>query len=133
MKTIFLSQFIFLFIFSPLIGSAQYINISGYITSYISGNAIENATIFEKMSGIGTISDENGFFQLTLLPGNVNIMFDEDGYDPLLKEFTVQKDTVLMVQLKPSKWLKNKEKEELQTKNKQKLKESNSRRKFLFF
>lgn len=133
MKTILFSQFLILFILFPLLGKAQYVTVSGYISHFLTDKTIENATIFEKDSGIGTISDEEGYFKLMLLPGEINIMFNEDGFQPLTKQFKVYRDTTLVIKLKPEKWIKNQNKIDLQTKVESKQKESNSQRRFLFF
>lgn len=133
MKTILFSQFLILFILFPLLGKTQYVTVSGYVTHFLTGKAIENASIFEKRSGIGTISDEKGYFQLMLMPGEINILFDEDGFQPFKKQFTVKNDTTLFILLKPEKWIKDQEKISLQSKNEKKEKPNVSRRRFLFF
>lgn len=133
MKTILLNQFVVLFVLFPIYGKSQYVTVSGYVTHFLTGKAIENASVFEKSTGIGTISDGKGYFQLVLAPGNVNIIFDEEGFRPFNKQFTVKSDTTLFVQLKPEKWLKNQEKLSLKTKPDEKEKQPEMRRRFLFF
>lgn len=133
MKTIFTFTFLFLFGFLPITGQAQYITISGYITDFLTGNTIKNATVFEKSSGIGTISDRDGFYKLTLKPGQMNITFANNGFESFSRQFTVSADTVLMIQLKPEKWIKNHEKAESDLHSGLQDRKSSDRKKFWFF
>ncbi len=133
MKTIFTLSFISLLGFIPVLGEAQFITISGYITNFLTGVPIENATIFEKSSGIGTISDNDGFYQLTLEPGQKNIIFANNGFEPNTQEFTVSSDTTLIVQLKPEKWIKKYGKLESGLNLGMKGDKNLGRKKFLFF
>ena len=133
MKTILKLPFVFLFGFFPVIGNAQYITISGYITDFFTGSTIENATVFEKSSGIGTISDKDGFYKLTLKPGQMNISFANSGFESFVKQFTVSADTTLMIQLKPEKWMKYHEKAETDLHSGIEDKKTIERKKFWFF
>lgn len=133
MKTIFTLSFISLLGFMPVIGEAQFITISGYITDFLTGGPIENATIFEKSSGIGTISDKDGFYKLTLSPGQKNIIFANNGFETFTQKFTVSADTTLVVQLKPEKWAKKQEKLESSLNSAMRGNKISGRKKFLFF
>jgi len=48
--------------------------LSGHISSFRTGEALIGATIYVKETGLGTISDVDGNFELTLDPGNYSIM-----------------------------------------------------------
>lgn len=74
MMLLFFSYFVLL---STMI-KAQYIAVTGYLTNFVTGEAIENATVFESHSDIGTISNREGFYQLILHPGELNILFSGD-------------------------------------------------------
>lgn len=133
MKTIFTLPFLFLFGFLPFSGQTQFIKISGYVTDFLTENTIENATVYEKSSGIGTISDHDGFYKLTLKPGSMNISFTKNGFESFSRQFIVSSDTTLMIQLKPEKWAKNHEKAEPDLHSELPDKKNSDRKKFWFF
>ena len=112
MKSTFTLLFVSLFGFLPFTGHAQYITISGYISDFLTGDIIENATVFERSSGIGTISDQDGFYKLTLKPGQMDISFINNGFESFSQKFTVAADTTMMIQLKPERWNKDQRKGE---------------------
>ena len=134
MKTILTLPFLILLGLFPVNGKAQYITISGYVTNFLTGGGLENVTVFEKSTGIGTISNQNGFYKLTLKPGLMNLTFSENGFESYSQKFNVTADTLLMIQLKPEKWNKMNEKtdSELQSGMNNK-KSSPERKKFRFF
>ena len=133
MKTIFLNPFLVLFGLFPLMGQAQYITVSGYVTHFFTSNAIENVNVFETRSGIGTITDKDGFFRLIIKQGEMNITFAQSGFKPIIQQFLGRNDTTLNIQLEPLKWIRVQDKHEQQTKADNIQKESASRRRFLFF
>ena len=133
MKIILFSQFLILLGILPIIGKAQYVTVSGYITQFLTEIPIENATIFEINSGIGTISNNHGYYKLVLSPGAMNLTFSETDYQPFSEEIKVLNDTIIMIQLKPEKWNKNKLELELQSNTDGQQKKSKSKNKFLFF
>jgi hypothetical protein len=133
MKTILTLPFVILLGFFPVITKAQYITISGYVTNFLTGGTVENVTVFEKSSGIGTISNQDGFYKLFLKPGKMDITFSENGFEPYSREFTVSADTAIMVQLKPEKWIKSHEKEDSGLHTKIEEKKTSGRKRFWFF
>ncbi|RIH64155.1 carboxypeptidase-like regulatory domain-containing protein [Mariniphaga sediminis] len=96
--------FYFLFwviLFLPGSGWAQLLSISGYVKNNVSGQAIQNATIFESVSGIGTISNNDGYYKLLLNPGEQSLKISFSGFNVYTSTFELEKDTVISVQLKP--------------------------------
>ncbi len=101
MKTTFFNSILFVIIFSPFTGIAQYITVTGFVTSEKNGNYLENVNIYESVSTIGTLSDKNGFYHLMLPPGTIKLTATFDGFKDFSKQMTIKKDTVLTIKLKP--------------------------------
>ena len=91
---------------------AQLITISGYVKHAITDVAIENASVFEKRSEIGTISNKEGFFKLMLHPGRQNISFSENGFKTFSESILLKNDTTVTISLKPEKQGKNAHKDD---------------------
>lgn len=85
----------------PLFSEAQLIVVTGNIINERTGSAIENVSIFESFSGIGTITNVSGFFSLMLKPGNTEFVITHAGFKDLSKKMILQSDTTLTISLKP--------------------------------
>ena len=100
MKTILITHFaVFLFLL-PSLSGAQLISVSGFVND-ASGKALKNVSIFEANSGIGTITNENGFYKLTLDKGNLNLKISDNGFQSLQKQMELNSDTTLVHKLQP--------------------------------
>jgi hypothetical protein len=82
--------------------SAQFYTISGYITDSKSGESLINASVFDHQSRKGTVSNEFGFFSITLPGGEVDLQFTYVGYQTEKRSFTLGKDTIVSIRLKES-------------------------------
>ncbi len=133
MKAVLFNPFLILFGLFPFFTQAQYITVSGYVTNFLTGKAIENVNVFESHSGIGTITDKNGFFKLILKKSDMNISFAQNGFKSILQNYYGSKDTTLNIQMEPLKWMNLSDKPELHTKADEAQKESQQRKKFIFF
>lgn len=80
--------------------SAQFYTISGYITDSKSGESLINASVFDHQSRKGTVSNEFGFFSITLPGGEVDLQFTYVGYQTEKRSFTLGKDTIVSIRLK---------------------------------
>ena len=113
MKTFIITNTFFVLYLFPVISWAQLVTVSGYINDNSSGKALENVSIFEANSGIGTITNQNGFYSLVLSENLVNLKITNEGFKPILKELKVASDTTLVLNLEPmlhdKKDLKNQE------------------------
>ncbi len=89
---------------------AQLVTISGYVRHAITDAGIENASVFEKRSEIGTISNKDGFFKLMLHQGKQNISFSEPGYKSFSESIILKSDTTLIIRLKPEVQTKSRHK-----------------------
>jgi hypothetical protein len=97
--------------FLPIPGSAQFVLVTGSIINGKTGNTIGNVNVFESNSGIGTITNLNGFFSLMLKPGNAEIVISNEGYNDLSQKMVLKKDTNLIVSLLPVSNFKSKAKD----------------------
>jgi len=116
------------FFIIPLFGKTQFVTISGKITNELNGEIIENASIFECKSTIGTISDKNGFYKLMLNPGNIDLVISYGGFSDFTQKFKLKSDTTLTVALKPVDHLKSNHKEETKLRSPEKEDKANFRR-----
>ena len=99
MKTIFyFFLLIFLFLI-PNFSKAQFYSVSGYITNSVTERGIENASVFENISGTGTISNNNGYYRLLLNPGKTKLIISRPGYETFSTTFELKKDTVISADL----------------------------------
>jgi len=85
----------------PGITWAQFVTISGYVNNSSNGKAIENVSVFEKNSGIGTISNQNGFYRLVLVKKDIDLRITNDGYKAFSSVMELNSDTTLVVKLEP--------------------------------
>jgi hypothetical protein len=107
MKIIY--PFLFLIVATlPSAVSAQLISVTGFVYNSLNGDAIDEASIFESSSGIGTITDKNGYYKLILRPGNQKIRISGTGYEPYAFSISLQKDTVINIHMKQNNITENK-------------------------
>lgn len=94
-----------------MIGNAQLILVTGNIINEKTGIALENVSILESYSGIGTITNTNGFFSLMLNKGNAVIVISHEGFKDYSQKMGLKADTSLTVALVPLLNLKSKPKD----------------------
>ena len=97
MKKIYLVCFL-IFSYSTFVHSQNF-TISGHITDAKNGETIINATIFEKNSHKGCVSNTYGYYSITLPKGTVNLFYSYVGYKQLNSNFKLKKDTVINLQM----------------------------------
>ncbi len=56
-----------------------------------SGTPLPFATIFVKETGTGTVTNEEGYYEINLQPGNYNLVYQYLGFESIIKEVYVQK------------------------------------------
>lgn len=101
MKTILLVNLSILFLVFPITGWAQFISVSGYVTTNSNGNALENANIFESNSNTGTITNAKGFYKLALKQGKIKVRFTKEDFKDYNISLNLKSDTILTVKLNP--------------------------------
>lgn len=112
MKTILITHFAILLCVIPGFSWAQLVTVSGYVNNSTSGQAMENVSIFEANSGIGTITNQFGFYKLTLEKGTLNLSISDNGFKAYSNKIEVASDTTLLVKLQPDLQLKSKQKKD---------------------
>lgn len=73
--------------------------ISGSVMDSASHETLLGATIYDNTSGLGTATNEYGFYSLTLPEGKVRLEITYVGYAPMVKEFDLSKDMTLNLML----------------------------------
>lgn len=71
--------------------------VSGYITDKSSKETLIGATILDLKSGHGAITNEYGFYSLTLPDGPVEVRTGYVGYKPVVITFTLHSDTLINI------------------------------------
>ena len=71
--------------------------VSGYITDKSSKETLIGATVLDLKSGRGAITNEYGFYSLTLPDGPVEMRTGYVGYKPVVIPFTLHRDTVINI------------------------------------
>lgn len=79
--------------------AAQVHTISGYVTDATSSETLISATILDVPSGKGTVTNEYGFYSLTLPDGNVELQTGYVGYRSVRTTLRLNRDTVVNIQL----------------------------------
>lgn len=80
---------------------AQLASVSGFVKNRLTGEAIQDATVFESISEVGTITNNDGFFRLLLIPEEQKLEISSPDYKPHTSAFNLVADTVIIVELAP--------------------------------
>jgi len=95
--------FVLLFILAFNINSfSQDLIISGKVTDATNGEELIGATIYVENLHSGTISNEYGFFSISLTKGIYTIRIDYLGFQSITKEINLVEDKHLIIELKES-------------------------------
>lgn len=73
--------------------------ISGYIKDAANGEALISATVYIKETGTGAVTNEYGFYSITLAPATYNLNYSYVGYTSLLKTIDLSKNERLDIEL----------------------------------
>ena len=96
-QTYFL-PFLLFFILRPCgLVAQQTFTISGYVTDSLSGESLNYATIYEKHGRRGTVTNEAGFFSITLSAGKTELHVTYVGCDPQIIRFDLYSDKSLNI------------------------------------
>lgn len=81
---------------------AQKVTISGTIEDLKNGEKLINANVYDAISMKGTLTNNYGFYSLTLPPGKIKLTFSYVGYKPFQQEINLKKDTIIKFKLESS-------------------------------
>ena len=81
---------------------AQKHTVSGFMTDAASGESLISAAVLEEASRLGTVTNNYGFYTLTLPEGPVSLEYSYIGYEPVRMSFTLTRDTVIHVAFNPA-------------------------------
>lgn len=79
----------------------RYYTISGFVRDSVSDECLINASVFDRLSGKGGVTNNYGFYSLTLPPGRVAICTSYVGYGPVEQVFVLEGDTLIDLLLSP--------------------------------
>ncbi len=82
--------------------SAQNFTISGYITDAASGEKLINASVYNAYTYEGTITNEYGFYSLTIPSDSILLTVSYVGYNTLKTNLFLKGDTTINIELKSS-------------------------------
>lgn len=96
-------NFLILILFNTLCASAQKsVTISGTITDFQNGEHLTGVAIYDIASKKGTITNNYGFYSLSLNRGEIKLSYSALGYNSFGLEINLDKDTLVSVIMKPS-------------------------------
>ena len=81
--------------------SAQSVTISGYVEDAMSSERILGASVSIPALQYGTTTNQFGFFSLTTEPASIRLLVSHIGYQPILDNLVLTRDTTLIVTLAP--------------------------------
>ncbi len=81
---------------------AQNHTISGYIKDGKNNETLINCSVFDGINRLGTVSNNYGFYSITLPKGVVDLSFSYVGYGPINKRFTLTRDTIININMQES-------------------------------
>ncbi len=100
MKELYLLFFVLIFSRADLV--AQSFTISGYIEDKSSGEKLISANLFDDISVSGTVSNNFGFYSITLPEGAVELTASYIGFQSVYANFELTRDTTLNFELPSS-------------------------------
>ncbi|MGQ1947526.1 TonB-dependent receptor [Geofilum sp. OHC36d9] len=89
-------------ILQPLQDRSRNFTISGFVRDSLLGESLPAANLFDYNIGKGVISNNYGFFSITLPNGAVDLNVSYVGYKPGRRKFNLQRDTVIFIDLAPN-------------------------------
>ncbi|MGC3979104.1 MAG: TonB-dependent receptor [Paludibacteraceae bacterium] len=97
-KFYFLFFILTLNLFSARLYAQQY-SVSGYITDESNGETLINASVLDRNSSNGKVSNVYGFYSIRLQKGEVNLQYSYVSYLSKNIRFNLTKDTIINIQL----------------------------------
>ncbi len=86
--------------FPNLISAQETATISGYVLDKNTGEQLPGATVYLTLQNKGTVSNNFGFYSITILKGDVKIISRFVGFEVMVSSFNLSQDTIIDIQLK---------------------------------
>ena len=87
----------------PLVVWAKNPTVSGFVLDSKTGERLIGATVMDLFSGVGTVTNVNGFYSLTIPADSVHLQAGYVGYDaPWTEPFVLRSDTLIELPLESS-------------------------------
>ena len=81
---------------------AEPVTISGYLEDAATRERLIGATVYEPLSGRGAVTNEYGFYSLTLPPGSYRLQYGYLGYQSVQETVELRADRTRTLRLEPS-------------------------------
>lgn len=92
-----------LFLVGQVLGAeSDKVTVSGYLKDATTGEYLIGATVFEKNSYSGAVTNTYGFYSLTLEKGDCDLLFTYIGYGEVLEELDLKENTKMNISLEPA-------------------------------
>jgi hypothetical protein len=101
-RTFFIGVLLLCIISFPALGQKKNHTISGYIKEKGSGELLIGVNIYIKGTQIGTVSNNYGFYSLSLPPQDLELTYSYVGFQTIVHKFKLSKDTVINIHLASS-------------------------------
>ena len=92
-------------LFAPPALAQRKVTISGHITDNESGETLIGAGILEEKSLTGAVTNNYGYYTLTIPSGEYSFHYSYVGYEEKVLQIELQRDTVINITLKPGEVL----------------------------
>lgn len=80
----------------------QNYTVSGYITDGTSGESLITSSVFDYTSRKGTVTNNYGFYSITLPKGQIALLYSYAGYNTQSHNFKLAGDTIINIKLSQS-------------------------------
>lgn len=88
-----------------VISLAQKVTVSGTVKDAENGETLIGVNVFDKKNQKGAVTNNYGFFSYSLFEKEVDLVFSYVGYEPVLISLSLERDTLLNVELRPAGFL----------------------------
>jgi hypothetical protein len=96
-----MKRFLIILLLAPVIVSAQRVSISGYVRDASSGEALIGANILIDSSFTGTVTNQFGFYSLSLPVATYRLRFSFVGYETTNRTISLEKPLRIDINLEP--------------------------------
>ena len=94
-------KYLLIFLLFPFsfIAASQNVTISGIVTDE-NGESLVGATVFDLINLRGTVTNNNGFYSLSVNVSEIKVQFSFTGMEKITQSFMLKRDTIVNIKLK---------------------------------